>query len=111
MERDAYDEKDPEEFDLKPGKNVISSSRGSILYFYNMNNEGEVTASVTNGGSHFPLFILGKHTKKDWDEMLKKYENPYAVELKGERSLITTTYDAVQRLYEKYGSNRFNEAA
>ncbi|HDR4702026.1 MULTISPECIES: putative mucin/carbohydrate-binding domain-containing protein [Bacillus cereus group] len=93
----SYDEKDPEEFDLKPGKNVISSSRGSILYFYNMNNEGEVTASVTNGGSHFPLFILGKHTKKDWDEMLKKYKDPYAVELKGERSLITTTYDSVQK--------------
>ena len=35
-----------------------------------MNNEGEVTASVTNGGSRFPLFILGKHTK-NWDEMLK----------------------------------------
>ncbi|WP_324627755.1 putative mucin/carbohydrate-binding domain-containing protein [Bacillus paranthracis] len=93
----SYDEKDPEEFDLKPGKNVISSSRGGILYFYNMNNEGEVTASVTNGGSHFPLFILGKHTKKDWDEMLKKYKDPYAVELKGERSLITTTYDSVQK--------------
>ncbi|MRB23527.1 wall-associated protein [Bacillus thuringiensis] len=93
----SYDEKDPEEFDLKPGKNVISSPRGGILYFYNMNNEGEVIASVTNGGSHFPLFILGKHTKKDWDEMLKKYKNPYAVELKGERSLITTTYDSVQK--------------
>ncbi|MGE1058353.1 putative mucin/carbohydrate-binding domain-containing protein [Bacillus sp. GMa5/1] len=93
----SYDEKDPEEFDLKPGKNVISSSRGGILYFYNMNNEGEVTASVTNGGSHFPLFILSKHTKKDWDEMLKKYKDPYAVELKGERSLITTTYDSVQK--------------
>ncbi|EJR86788.1 hypothetical protein IKA_04725 [Bacillus cereus VD169] len=93
----SYDEKDPEEFDLKPGKNVISSSRGGILYFYNMNNEGEVTASVTNGGSHFPLFILGKHTKKDWDEILKKYKDPYAVELKGERSLITTTYDSVQK--------------
>ncbi|PFD52272.1 peptidase M60 [Bacillus cereus] len=93
----SYDEKDPEEFDLKPGKNVISSSRGGILYFYNMNNEGEVTASVTNGGSHFPLFILDKHTKKDWDEMLKKYKDPYAVELKGERSLITTTYDSVQK--------------
>ncbi|MGH0595107.1 putative mucin/carbohydrate-binding domain-containing protein [Bacillus pretiosus] len=97
----SYDEKDPEEFDLKPGKNVISSPRGGILYFYNMNNEGEVTASVTNGGSHFPLFILGKHTKKDWDEMLKKYKDPYAVELKGERSLITTTYDSV----EKYMKN------
>ncbi|WP_141540033.1 putative mucin/carbohydrate-binding domain-containing protein [Bacillus cereus] len=93
----SYDEKDPEEFDLKPGKNVISSSRGGILYFYNTNNEGEVTASVTNGGSHFPLFILGKYTKKDWDEMLKKYKDPYAVELKGERSLITTTYDSVQK--------------
>lgn len=67
----SYDEKDPEEFNLKPGKNVISSPRGGILYFYNMNNGGEVTASVTNGGSHIPLFILGKHTKKDWDEMLK----------------------------------------
>ncbi|TCD31685.1 M60 family metallopeptidase, partial [Bacillus wiedmannii] len=93
----SYDEEGPEEFDLKPGKNVISSPRGGILYFYNMNNEGEVTASVTNGGSHFPLFILGKHTEKDWDEMLKKYKDPYAVELKGERSLITTTYDSVQK--------------
>ncbi|PGB51312.1 putative mucin/carbohydrate-binding domain-containing protein [Bacillus anthracis] len=93
----SYDEKGPEEFDLKPGKNVISSPRGGILYFYNMNNEGEVTASITNGGSHFPLFILGKHTKKDWDEMLKKYKDPYAVELRGERSLITTTYDSVQK--------------
>ncbi|MGQ7872837.1 putative mucin/carbohydrate-binding domain-containing protein [Bacillus sp. 1A] len=92
----SYDEKAPEEFDLKPGKNVISSPRGGILYFYNMNNEGEVTASVTNGGSHFPLFILGKHTKKDFDEMLKKYKDPYAVELKGERSLITASYNAVQ---------------
>ncbi|SIR75549.1 Putative mucin or carbohydrate-binding module [Bacillus cereus] len=93
----SYDEEGTEEFDLKPGKNVISSPRGGILYFYNMNNEGEVTASVTNGGSHFPLFILGKHTEKDWDEMLKKYKDPYAVELKGERSLITTTYDSVQK--------------
>ncbi|MGH0598762.1 putative mucin/carbohydrate-binding domain-containing protein [Bacillus mycoides] len=93
----SYDEKDPEEFDLKPGKNVISSPRGGILYFYNMNSEGNVTATVTNGGSHFPLFILGKHTKKDWDEMLKKYKDPYAIELKGERSLITTTYDSVQK--------------
>ncbi len=93
----SYDEKDPEEFDLKPGKNVISSPRGGILYFYNMNNEGEVTASVTNGGSHFPLLNLGKHTKKDWDEMLKKYKDPYAVELKGERSLITASPSSIQK--------------
>ncbi|WP_156573350.1 putative mucin/carbohydrate-binding domain-containing protein [Bacillus luti] len=93
----SYDEKAPEKFNLKPGKNVISSPRGGILYFYNMNNEGEVTASVTKGGSHFPLFILGKHMKKDWDEMLKKYKNPYAVELKGERSLITASPSSIQK--------------
>ncbi|HHT7166132.1 TPA: putative mucin/carbohydrate-binding domain-containing protein [Bacillus cereus] len=92
----SYDEKGFEEFELKPGENNISSSRGGILYFYNMNNDGEVTASVIHGGSHFPLFILGKHTKKDWDAMLKKYENPYAVELKGERSLITASPEAVK---------------
>ncbi len=92
----SYDEKGFEKFELKPGENNISSSIGGILYFYNMNNDGEVTASVIHGGSHFPLFILGKHTKKDWDAMLKKYKNPYAVELKGERSLITASPEAVE---------------
>ncbi|PFJ61878.1 peptidase M60 [Bacillus thuringiensis] len=93
----AYDKETPTEFDLKPGKNVILSPNGGVLYFYNLNDTGEVTATVTSGGSHFPLFILGKHTKKDWDEMLKKYKNPYAVELKGERSLITASYESVQK--------------
>ncbi|WP_368906620.1 M60 family metallopeptidase, partial [Bacillus wiedmannii] len=97
----SYDKEDPKEFDLKPGKNTISSPSGGILYFYNLNDTGEVTATVTSGGSHFPLFILGKHTKKDWDEMLEKYKDPYAVELKGERSLITASYDKVKKNMEK----------
>ncbi|PKJ53559.1 M60 family metallopeptidase [Bacillus sp. SN10] len=92
----TYDVEGFKEFDLKPGKNVIKSPNGGILYFYNLNDSGEVTAKVEKGGSHFPLFILGKHTKIDWDEMLGKYKNPYAVELKGERSLITSSYDAVK---------------
>ncbi|WP_144596809.1 putative mucin/carbohydrate-binding domain-containing protein [Bacillus cereus] len=101
----SYDKEAPKEFDLKPGKNTIASPNGGILYFYNLNDTGEVTATVTNGGSHFPLFILGKHTKKDWDEMLEKYKNPYAVELKGERSLITAGYDKVQNYMEKKEPN------
>ncbi|QUW26247.1 M60 family metallopeptidase [Bacillus cereus] len=92
----SYDVEGFKEFDLKPGKNVIKAPNGGILYFYNLNDSGEVTAKVEKGGSHFPLFILGKHTKKDWDEMLKKYKDPYAVELKGERSLVTASYDAVK---------------
>ncbi|MCV5720723.1 M60 family metallopeptidase, partial [Escherichia coli] len=87
--------------DLNPGKNIISSPNGGILYFYNMNNTGEVTATVISGGTHFPLFILGKHTKKDWDEMLEKYKNPYAIELKGDRSLITTSYEKVEKNMQK----------
>lgn len=92
-----YDEKDLEEFNLKLGKNVILFLRGGILYFYNMNNEGEVIVFVINGGSYFFLFILGKYMKKDWDEMLKKYKDFYVVELKGERSLIIIIYDFVQK--------------
>ncbi|MDA2313532.1 M60 family metallopeptidase [Bacillus cereus group sp. MYBK35-2] len=92
----SYDVEGFKEFDLKPGKNVIKSPNGGILYFYNLNDSGEVTAKVEKGGSHFPLFILGKHTKKDWDAMLEKYKDPYAVELKGERSLVTASYDAVK---------------
>ncbi|MDA1811538.1 wall-associated protein [Bacillus sp. HSTU-bmb18] len=97
----AYDKEGPKEFDLNPGKNIISSPNGGILYFYNMNNTGEVTATVTSGGTHFPLFILGKHTKKDWDAMLEKYKNPYAIELKGDRSLITTSYEKVEKNMKK----------
>ncbi|AJH82531.1 wall-associated protein [Bacillus thuringiensis] len=97
----AYDKEGPKEFDLNPGKNIISSPSGGILYFYNMNNIGEVTATVTSGGTHFPLFILGKHTKKDWDAMLEKYKNPYAIELKGDRSLITTSYEKVEKNMKK----------
>ncbi|WP_263702740.1 M60 family metallopeptidase [Bacillus thuringiensis] len=93
----AYDKESPQEFDLNPGKNTISSKNGGILYFYNINRTGEVTATVTSGGTHFPLFVLGKHTKKDWDEMLEKYKNPYAIELKGDRSLITTSYEKVEK--------------
>ncbi|TCW59214.1 carbohydrate-binding protein (putative mucin) [Bacillus thuringiensis] len=93
----AYDKESPKEFDLNPGENTISSKNGGILYFYNLNNTGEVTATVTSGGTHFPLFILGKHTKKDWDEMLEKYKDPYAIELKGERSLITASYEKVKK--------------
>ncbi|MDD8003554.1 putative mucin/carbohydrate-binding domain-containing protein [Bacillus cereus] len=96
----AYDKEDPKEFDLKPGKNQISSANGGILYFYNLNKTGEVTAEVTNGGTHFPLFILGKHTKEDWDMMLEKYKDPYAIELKGERSLITTSHEKVKQHME-----------
>ncbi|MGA5659394.1 putative mucin/carbohydrate-binding domain-containing protein [Bacillus bombysepticus] len=93
----SYDVEGFKEFDLKTGKNVIKSTNGGILYFYNLNDSGEVIAKVEKGGSHFPLFILGKHTKKDWDAMLEKYKDPYAVELKGERSLVTASYDAVKK--------------
>ena len=34
------------EFQLEPGENKISSPNGGLLYFYNYNNLGEVTAKV-----------------------------------------------------------------
>jgi Peptidase M60, enhancin and enhancin-like/Putative mucin or carbohydrate-binding module/N-terminal domain of M60-like peptidases len=97
----GYDKEAPKKYTLNPGENVISSPNGGILYFYNANDSEEVTANVKNGGSHFPLFILGKHTKDDWDKMLGKFPNPYAVELRGEESLITSSYDSVEKHMSK----------
>ncbi|GGE71559.1 M60 family metallopeptidase [Priestia taiwanensis] len=93
----GYDKESPKKFTLQPGENIISSPNGGALYFSNTNKAGNVKVNVTSGGSHFPLFILGKHTKADWEKMLATYKDPYAVELKGEKSLITSTFASVEK--------------
>ncbi|MEZ2324656.1 putative mucin/carbohydrate-binding domain-containing protein [Bacillus tropicus] len=85
----SYEKEEPKQFNLNPGENKISSSNGGLLYFYNYHNTGEVVAKVKKGGTPNPLFILGKHTTKDWKRMLAENPNPYAIEMKGENSLLT----------------------
>ncbi|MGF9768782.1 putative mucin/carbohydrate-binding domain-containing protein [Bacillus albus] len=85
----SYEKEEPKQFNLNPGENKISSPNGGLLYFYNYHNTGEVAAKVKKGGTPNPLFILGKHTTEDWKRMLKESPNPYAIEMKGENSLLT----------------------
>ncbi|MDA1649547.1 putative mucin/carbohydrate-binding domain-containing protein [Bacillus cereus group sp. TH160LC] len=85
----SYEKEEPKQFNLHPGENKISSLNGGLLYFYNYHNTGEVVAKVKKGGTPNPLFILGKHTTKDWKRMLAENPNPYAIEMKGENSLLT----------------------
>ncbi|MFB4347900.1 putative mucin/carbohydrate-binding domain-containing protein [Bacillus sp. BR_7] len=85
----SYEKEGPKQFNLHPGENKISSSNGGLLYFYNYHNTGEVVAKVKKGGTPNPLFILGKHTTKDWKRMLAENPDPYAIEMKGENSLLT----------------------
>ncbi|PFZ97098.1 putative mucin/carbohydrate-binding domain-containing protein [Bacillus wiedmannii] len=85
----SYEKEEPKQFNLNPGENKISSSNGGLLYFYNYHNTGEVVAKVKKGGTPNPLFILGKHTTKDWKRMLAENADPYAIEMKGENSLLT----------------------
>ncbi|MED0996420.1 putative mucin/carbohydrate-binding domain-containing protein [Bacillus mobilis] len=85
----SYEKEEPKQFNLNPGDNKISSPNGGLLYFYNYHNIGEVVAKVKKGGTQNPLFILGKHTTEDWKRMLKESPNPYAIEMKGENSLLT----------------------
>lgn len=84
-------ESPPDKFTLQPGANSILSIRGGVLYFSNENTSGSVDLTVTNGGTPIPLFVLGQTTQTDWDNMLQQYPNAYAVELKGNRSLITVS--------------------
>ncbi|MDY8164743.1 M60 family metallopeptidase [Bacillus thuringiensis] len=84
-------------FTLKPGSNTIESPNGGMIYFYNKQNGGTIQTSVTTGGTPTPLFELGKHTKQDLIDMLNQYPNAHAVELKGERVLITASPARVKK--------------
>lgn len=80
-----------ESFTLKPGINTINYSGGGMIYLSNEQENGRIQAIIEKGGSPVPYFELGKHTKEDLITMLEKHPNAYAVELKGERVLITAT--------------------
>ncbi|PHD64151.1 S-layer protein, partial [Bacillus toyonensis] len=84
-------------FTLKPGSNTIESPNGGMIYFYNKQNGGTIQTSVTTGGTPTPLFELGKHTKQDLIDMLNQYPNAHAVELKGDRVLITASPARVKK--------------
>ncbi|EJP85235.1 M60 family metallopeptidase [Bacillus cereus] len=84
-------------FTLKPGSNTIESPNGGMIYFYNKQKGGTIQTTVTTGGTATPLFELGKHTKQDLIDMLNQYPNAHAVELKGERVLITASPARVKK--------------
>ncbi|MES5919523.1 putative mucin/carbohydrate-binding domain-containing protein [Bacillus cereus group sp. RP37] len=84
-------------FTLKPGINTIQSPNGGMIYFYNKQQGGTIRTTVTMGGATTPFFELGKHTKQDLINMLDQYPNAHAVELKGERVLITASPARVKK--------------
>ncbi|MCC2542731.1 MULTISPECIES: M60 family metallopeptidase [Bacillus cereus group] len=84
-------------FTLKPGSNTIESPNGGMIYFYNKQQGGTIRTTVTTGGTTTPFFELGKHTKQDLINMLDQYPNAHAVELKGERVLITASPARVKK--------------
>ncbi|MGN4255839.1 M60 family metallopeptidase [Bacillus cereus group sp. MYBKT14-1] len=84
-------------FTLKPGVNTIQSPNGGLIYFYNKQQGGSIRTTITTGGTTTPLFELGKHTKQDLINMLDQYPNAHAVELKGERVLITASPARVKK--------------
>ncbi|AXR17937.1 MULTISPECIES: putative mucin/carbohydrate-binding domain-containing protein [unclassified Bacillus (in: firmicutes)] len=84
-------------FTLKPGVNTIQSPNGGMIYFYNKQQGGTIRTTITTGGTTTPFFELGKHTKQDLINMLDQYPNAHAVELKGERVLITASPARVKK--------------
>ncbi|HDR8180075.1 M60 family metallopeptidase [Bacillus cereus] len=84
-------------FTLKSGINTIQSPNGGMIYFYNKQQGGTIRTTITAGGTTTPFFELGKHTKQDLINMLDQYPNAHAVELKGERVLITASPARVKK--------------
>lgn len=56
-------------YELSPGENTISSSKGGLLYF-SWYHSGTININITSGGTDSPLFILNKHSQADWQYML-----------------------------------------
>ncbi|MEC2256659.1 M60 family metallopeptidase, partial [Bacillus cereus] len=77
--------------------NTIQSPNGGLIYFYNKQQGGTIRTTITTGGTTTPFFELGKHTKQDLINMLDQYPNAHAVELKGERVLITASPARVKK--------------
>ncbi|HHT7229038.1 TPA: M60 family metallopeptidase, partial [Bacillus cereus] len=84
-------------FTLKPGINTIQSPNGGMIYFDNKQQGDSIRTTITTGGTTTPFFELGKHTKQDLINMLDQYPNAHAVELKGERVLITASPARVKK--------------
>ncbi len=84
-------------FTLTPGTNTIQSPTGGIIYFYNKQTGGAIQTAITSGGTPIPYFVKGTHTKEDLINMLNQYPNAHAVELKGERVLITASPARVRK--------------
>ena len=69
-----------------------------MIYFYNKQQGGTIRTTITTGGTTTPFFELGKHTKQDLINMLDQYPNAHAVELKGERVLITPVLHVLRNI-------------
>ncbi|AFU17568.1 S-layer domain protein (plasmid) [Bacillus thuringiensis MC28] len=95
--RNSQGEELVKSFTLKPGTNTIRYEGGGMIYFYNKQEYGTIRTTIQKGGTPVPYFELGKHTKQDLINMLNQNPNSFAVELKGERVLITATPERVKK--------------
>ncbi|WP_205171696.1 M60 family metallopeptidase [Bacillus pakistanensis] len=76
---------------LSPGKNVISSPYGGLIYFIPMMTdtpEQQVEFSIS-GAIEAPFYEIGKTTKQEWDKIRERGEVVPFGELKGEKLIIT----------------------
>ncbi|EOP45430.1 M60 family metallopeptidase, partial [Bacillus cereus] len=95
--RNSQGEELVKSFTLKPGTNTIRYEGGGMIYFYNKQENGTIRTTIQKGGTPAPYFELGKHTKQDLIDMLNQNPDSFAVELKGERVLITATPERVKK--------------
>ncbi|WP_157798259.1 M60 family metallopeptidase [Aeromonas cavernicola] len=85
---------DETQFKLVQGDNTITAPKNGILYLANENSAGSVTMSV-RGGSHFPVFEKGYHTRSDLAAMLNKYPSAPYIEFVSSKGLVTATYKTI----------------
>ncbi|MCL1953839.1 MAG: M60 family metallopeptidase [Firmicutes bacterium] len=88
--RFPYSFNSPREFWLSPGSNTISSDRAGLLYFSH-HHLGTINATVTDGGTASPLFVLDEHTKSDWQSMLDNWTQSGMCEFQSNRVYVAVS--------------------
>lgn len=97
---------------LQPGENVLSMPEGGVVHLINESPPTAEPPVVTiAGGTKLACFVLGRHTLADWQRMLALYRDVPAIELVGNRVMITAGYETARDIDDPIGLLQYIDEA
>ncbi|WP_248746289.1 M60 family metallopeptidase [Pseudomonas sp. MWU12-2037] len=86
--------KDPREYPLNDGRNVVTDPAGGMLYLKLSGVGNRIKVNFISGAVRAPTFIYGQTTLAEYRQALNTYTQSPHVELRAYRLLVTVTREA-----------------